>query len=439
MTRWIERGCRGEQRWLGLQRHDDVIAFGNEGHRRAATLTVKTPFTEPEARTSAVCSPSAGGGPIAALLGRCHLPDQVLRASDGYVAMAAGNDGLWPSSDATGIVPGAPSPPAPLDPDRDGALSRRDRQTAKPGALIEQMFGYWLPSRVTRAGSQPIHAPLSVPVSTINLLRAHVSASTGEVAHVAKFVRHGRFGETHVEPTVLFDGTDPAAAPPPDAHDVQFRAPVSLSVMLDGMAEADLDHEVAAWGRAYSELLTGLLREIQRSCGWVVDPAAPAVLVPGRLALAAVVEPHVPGFAQARWHGHVYVGATAPVLATGELSTVPGDWLQEGIFSMQSEHLNAVEDLAEREFGVTWGKAQLGAAKREIVEPPWHEYIGDDDRGVCPGPWPTTGARVLADERFLRLSAEAEATTRADLESGRYDPRPDWRVAREFWLSAFTR
>lgn len=236
---------------------------------------------------------------------------------------------------------------------------------------------------------------------------------------MSRMARVGRYGDTRVEPAPLFDVTDPDAAPPSDAHEVLFRAPVSLSVMLDGMAEAGLADEVDAWGRAYSELLTRLLREVQESCGWAGDPERASILSPARLELAGVVEAVTPGFEQDRWHCHVYVGATATVLATGARAPVSPEYLSEGVHSSSHAfHMNGLRTLAEQDLDVAWGPPRDGATVREIVDPPWHEHIGDDDRGLCPGPWEVTGTRVLADERFLRLATEQEARRRAQRDAG---------------------
>ncbi|SFO56831.1 hypothetical protein SAMN05216207_10916 [Pseudonocardia ammonioxydans] len=249
--------------------------------------------------------------------------------------------------------------------------------------------------------------------------------------------RVGRYGSTRVEPAPLFDVTNPSAAPPRDAHEVLFRAPVSLSVMLDGMAEAGLSDEIDAWGGAYSELLNRLLREVQRSCGWAGDPERTSILSPARLELAGVVEAVVPGFEQARWHCHVYVGAMATILATGERAPVSAEFLREGVYSSaQGFHMNQLRALAEQELEVSWGLPRDTASIYEIVDPPWHEYIGDNDRGVCPGPWPVTGARVLADERALRLAAEQEAGMIAEREAGLGPDQEKLRAAgAAYWAS----
>ncbi|MEV1294876.1 hypothetical protein [Pseudonocardia sp. NPDC049635] len=222
--------------------------------------------------------------------------------------------------------------------------------------------------------------------------------------------RIGRFGDTRVEPAGLFDVADPAAVPPPGTHEVLFRAPASLSVMLDGMAEAGLSDKIEAWGRAYGGLVDRLLREVQRACGWAGDPERSSILSPARLELAALVESSAPGFEQARWHCHVYVGAMATVLKTGERAPVSAEFLREGVHSSADVfHENELRALVEQEFEVSWGFPRETYSMYEIVDPPWHEYIGDADRGMCPGPWEVTGTRVLADERALRLTAEHEA------------------------------
>lgn len=252
---------------------------------------------------------------------------------------------------------------------------------------------------------------------------------------MAGMARVGRYGSTRAEPAPLFDVTDPAATPPRDAHEVLFRAPVSLSVMLDGMAEAGLADEVDAWGRAYSELLHRLLREVQESCGWAGDPERTSILSPARLELAGVVEAVVPGFEQARWHCHVYVGATATILATGERAPVSAEYLREGVYSSaQGFHMNQLRALAEQELEVSWGLPRDTSSIYEIVDPPWHEYIGENDRGVCPGPWPVTGTRVLADERALRLAAEQEGGMIAEREAGLVPDQDELRATgAAFW------
>lgn len=237
----------------------------------------------------------------------------------------------------------------------------------------------------------------------------------------------GRFGDTHVAPVPLFDVCDPHAAPPADSHEVQFRMPLSLSALLDGMATAGLDQDVAGWGTAYTQLVQErLLRRVQEACGYAADPANPDVGLPARLELAAVVEAAVLGIDAARWHCHVYVGSTACVLATGERLPVYASQIEQGVFGLAHSFHNAdVRELAEREFGVTWGDPGPTATIEEIVDPPWHEHVDPSAvRGVCPGPWEVQGVRVIADERSLRLAAQQEVFLRTELERRANEPQP---------------
>ncbi|RUQ02674.1 hypothetical protein D8M34_17870, partial [Microbacterium sp. HSID17254] len=217
----------------------------------------------------------------------------------------------------------------------------------------------------------------------------------------------GRFGDTHVAPAPLFDVGDPLAAPPFDAHEVQFRMPVSLSALLDGMATAGLDEDVAAWGTDEPLLVQEqVLRRVQEAGGYAADPASAGIGRPARLELAAVVEAAVPRIDAARLHCHIYIGSTACVLATGERFPVCASQIERGVFGLAHSFHNAdVQELAEREFGVTWGRPRPSAKLDEIVDPPWHEHVDPSAvRGVCPGPWEVQGVRVVADEESLRLA-----------------------------------
>lgn len=245
----------------------------------------------------------------------------------------------------------------------------------------------------------------------------------------------GRYGETHVEPAVLFDVADPTAGPPEGSIDVQFRSPVSLSVMLDGMAEAGLDRELDLWVSGYTELAGQLLRRVQERCGYVRDDGGSGYLrqLPARLEVAAVIESVVPGFEQARWHCHVYVGPTALTLADGVRRPVDHDAVRHGVESaVEGTHIRALWDLAERQLEVTWGPPQPGA-EYEIIEPPWHEYIGAAERGVCPGRWPGMAETVVADEKALRQRAEEQQFVQRQRETVGNAAEPEWRAAREAW------
>lgn len=241
----------------------------------------------------------------------------------------------------------------------------------------------------------------------------------------------GRYGDTHVAPAVLFDVDDPSAIPPQGSIDVQFRVPVSLSAMLDGMAQADLRPELNAWGHGYSALVSRLLTNVQETGGYAITHGDTAM--PARLELAAVIETAVPGFDQHRWHCHVYVGPTATTLHDGERRPTARAALARKMSSLAYPfYKREVEALAARELLVEWGEPRPGA-EREIVDPPWHEHVGANERGICDGPWGRRGDVVLPDEIHLRSCAEAEVQIQRDRAAG-YTSEPDWRAVRaEAW------
>lgn len=236
----------------------------------------------------------------------------------------------------------------------------------------------------------------------------------------------GRYGDTHVPPAVLFDVDDPVAGPPPDAIDVQFRCPVSLSVLLDGLAQAGLTSDLTAWRRAYSDLVTDTMTRLQADAGRVADRAQSGS-APARLELAAVVETAVPGFAQARWHAHIYIGATAESLMDGTRWPVDRWSLNQSVPGVtEGFYANRLEELASRELDVDeWGEPRPGAVK-EIMRPPWHEYIGSAERGVCPGPWGPRRKLLLADARHLQSAAEMERQLAYEREHGLEYRPPTW-------------
>lgn len=238
----------------------------------------------------------------------------------------------------------------------------------------------------------------------------------------------GRYGDTRVDPRVLFDVDDidggPAAGPPLGAIDVQLRCPVSLSVLLDGMRQAGLDRELVEWDRAYRDLVTETVAKVQLDGGYVAHGGHGGEAAPARLEMAAVVEDTVPGLAASRWHAHLYIGPTAASLVDAVRWPVVFEQLQQSVFSVSWPfYANRLEGLAADLLGVTWGEPRPGATP-EIVDPPWHEHIGAAERGVCRGPW---GPRrvLVSDERHLRMAAELECEmARAEAEGRAWTPPP---------------
>jgi hypothetical protein len=215
----------------------------------------------------------------------------------------------------------------------------------------------------------------------------------------------GRFGDTHLTPGVLLDPGDRRSTPPPGTIDVQFRVPVSLSLMLDAVAATDRRAEIVAWAAGYQELVSRLLSEVQRAGGFALDSSD--TTVPAQLFLAATVEQALPDLGT-RWHCHVWVGPTALTISEGARRPVAAHILGQRIQSqVWAVYVRELEALTTRELGVRWSEPRPGAA-REIVEPPWYEHVGATDRGVCPGPWGTVGPVLLADEQDLRVHAEME-------------------------------
>ena len=217
----------------------------------------------------------------------------------------------------------------------------------------------------------------------------------------------GRYGDNHVAPDMLFDPNDPAAGPPPDAVDVQFRCPSSLNVMLDGMAQADREDLLDQWRAVYAEVAEEAVTYLQRSGGWVTDRERSG-LAPARLAITAVMHGEVPGFAVARWHLHLYVAAVGVSLLDGQRLPVDPGSIDLGMRGPAlRRYITQLEARTAELWDLRWDRPQLGAGF-EIVEPPWHGYIDSLDRGVCPGPAPW-GPRetMVADAEAVRIAAES--------------------------------
>lgn len=234
----------------------------------------------------------------------------------------------------------------------------------------------------------------------------------------------GRFGDNHVAPDMLFDPSDPSARPPEDALDVQFRCPVSLNVMLDGMAQAGREDLLDQWREMYSHVAEETARFVQRGGGRVVDRERSG-LAPARLEITVVMHGEVPGFDVARWHLHVYVGATGTSLLDGERLPVPYESVELGVSTTAYGCSgNLLEEVVAQRWGVRWAQPQRGAI-REIVEPPWHEHIDTLDRGVCPGPEPWGPRRLLlSDQSHVERAARKVVKFARDEAEGRGYRRP---------------
>lgn len=230
----------------------------------------------------------------------------------------------------------------------------------------------------------------------------------------------GRYGDNHVTPAMLFDPHDSNARPPADAVDVQFRLPSSLNAMLDGMARAGREDLIGPWRALFSEIAESTAGQLQHG-GYGIDDQQGGK-APARLEITAVMHREVPGFAVARWHLHLYVGATATSLLDGRRLPVAGDSIDNIVSAVAWPHyINQVEQRTAELWGVRWAEPRPGA-QLEIVEPTWHEHIDSLERGVCAGPW-SPQRMVLADADVVRLAASREVYAAQDVEAGR---GPTW-------------
>ena len=115
------------------------------------------------------------------------------------------------------------------------------------------------------------------------------------------------YGQNRVPPDRLFDPE--TGAPPPDAFDVQFRMPLSLSAWVDGLYRDQRWHELADLQGFYETLIDTMVKRVQLMCGYV--GAQVGGQEPARLAITTVVEPRIPGLDELRPHAHLYLGGTA--------------------------------------------------------------------------------------------------------------------------------
>lgn len=210
----------------------------------------------------------------------------------------------------------------------------------------------------------------------------------------------GRFGETWVDPARLFDPEDPADAPPSDALDVQFRAPLSFSAFIDDLFRTGRGMDASACLRLYDAAIDRTVQQVQRLCGFVLDEhGAP---VPARLDLTAHGEATMNGVPDwVRVHHHLYVGRTGVSVRDGRRLPVDAPRLRRGIRAVLPLYLGALEEGTEERFGCRWGPPPGGYAF-EILDPPMHERIVGQEYEVCRSPW---GPRATWEQPSAELLA----------------------------------
>lgn len=230
-------------------------------------------------------------------------------------------------------------------------------------------------------------------------------------------VLRGSFGDTRVDPVVLFDVHDlEGAGPPADAIDVQFRAPLTFSLLVDALVRNDRELDAQTCLTVYEKVIEHTVGKVQVACGYVTDDGS--VSSPARLELATLGESSVPGLDTVRMHHHLWIGPTAETLDDGVRRTVDRRRLRDALRNVVwPSYLGRLRELTELTCGISWGIPWPGAAG-QIVDPPLHEHLAGHELGVCPSPW---GAREMWEqptEKWLADVAEDERAAAGDAERG---------------------
>lgn len=221
------------------------------------------------------------------------------------------------------------------------------------------------------------------------------------------------YGDTHVDPVLLFNPDH--AAPPPDALDLYFHAPISLSLVGDACAHNGMDRELARLLEVYAGLAGGIIRDVQRQGGYVTGGHRGRA-IPARLEITALAHNQVPGEPTMRLHTHIYVGRSAVALETGERHPVDLDKLSNAADFAWGGYLARLVSESTALLGFEWD-ALPGhhAGNQEIVDPPMAEHIAGHMFGVCPGDF---GPReqTMADARWRAGIRKMEQFIAADHE-----------------------
>jgi hypothetical protein len=226
------------------------------------------------------------------------------------------------------------------------------------------------------------------------------------------------YGDTHVEPARLFD-PGRGEAPPPDALDMYFHAPLSLSLVADAFAQHGMDRELGLLREAYLAAAGRAVRDLQRQGGYV-GGGHRGRAIPARLELTSLVDDTVPGVTGARLHTHIYLGRTAVALTeyAGQRHPVHRAELLLGADFAWRSYYNELERRTTEVLGFVWdSEPGRHSARTEIVLPPIAEQIAGLKFGVCPGEF---GRReqILADAQWRAGIEEMERFMAADRARG---------------------
>ena len=207
-------------------------------------------------------------------------------------------------------------------------------------------------------------------------------------------VRMGRYGDTRVPTRVLFDARDPACAgPPADAIDIQFRAPLTVSLLLERYLDEPRTEQVVGFLSAgYREVVAKTVSEAQFVAGYVADGS---LSWPARLEVATTThlyndddDNNNDDETDIRLHHHLWVGRTAVALHDGLRRPIDLVSLHRALANVVwTAYLNTTERVTTRDLGVAWRSPRPGA-QAAITDPPVHVGLtGQEDLGICTAPW----------------------------------------------------
>ena len=210
---------------------------------------------------------------------------------------------------------------------------------------------------------------------------------------------------THVDPALLFNPDHEQA--PADALDLYFHAPISLSLVGDAFAHNNMDYELDRLLEVYAGLAGGIIRDVQRQGGYVTGGHRGRA-IPARLEITALAHNQVPDQTTMRLHTHIYVGATAVALETGERHPVDLDKLSNAANFAWRRYLGRVVDESTQMLGFVWAPLPgHTSGDQEIVDPPMAEHIAGHEFGVCPGD-SRSREQIMADARWRAGIRESE-------------------------------
>jgi hypothetical protein len=233
-------------------------------------------------------------------------------------------------------------------------------------------------------------------------------------------VQMGRYGDTRVPTRVLFDARDPACAgPPADAIDVQFRAPLTVSLLLERYLDGPgTEPMVRFLGGAYREVVAATVNKLQFVAGYVADGS---LSWPARLEVATAAHLCNDDEIDIRLHHHLWVGRTAVALHDGTRRPVDLDGMTISLANVVwSTYLNTLERVTTRDLGAVWRSPRPGA-EAAITDPPVHVGLtGQEDLGICTQPWGPRETWEQPTPAELAFQAEQERQAAVALAQGRY-------------------